>query len=67
MSVLSLFLFKEPGVFHIFFEILALRSDIQNNCRGEAVPGRVKKQQSIGIKSLYSNTSDGFEYKKLHK
>ena len=26
-----------------------------------------KNQQSIGIKSIYSNTSYGFEYKKLHK
>ena len=35
---------------------------------GEAVTSSAKKQQSIGIKSYYSNTSNGFEYKKkLHK
>ena len=31
---------------------------------GEAVPSREEKQQSIGIKSSYSITSHGFEYKK---
>ena len=41
----------------------------KNVFRVEAVPRRAKKkQQSIGIKSFYSNTSDSFEYKKkLHK
>ena len=29
--------------------------------------GQKKTQQSIGIKSFYSNTSKGFEYKKMQK
>ena len=31
----------------------------------EAVPSRTEKRKSIGIKSLYSNTSYGFKYDKI--
>ena len=36
-----------------------------NASRAEAVPGRAKKHQSIDEGSFYSNTSYGFEYKKV--
>ena len=35
-----------------------------NVVRGEAVPNKTKKKQSIGIKSFPSNSSYGSEYKK---
>ena len=37
---------------------------IQNVFRGKAAPSRAKNQQSIGIKSFYSNTSYSLEYEK---
>ena len=43
-----------------------LCDDIKKILRGEAVPSRTKKQQSIGVKSFYSNIHNGFEYKKLN-
>ena len=36
-----------------------------NASRAEAVPSRAKNQQSIDEGSFYSNTSYGFEYKKV--
>ena len=37
---------------------------MQKVFREETFPSRAKKQQSIGIKCFYSNTSCGFEYLK---
>ena len=61
----SLFSFKEPGVGYIFLKILVLYNGIIKCFQGGSCPEQgKKKQQSIGIRSLYSNISYGFEYKK---
>ena len=45
-----------------FFNFLVLCNNMQNVFRAEPVSSRAKNQ-SIDIKSFYSNTSCGFEYK----
>ena len=62
MLIFSLSYFKEV---YIFLEYLVLFNATLNVSRGAAVPNKAKKQQSIGIKSFYSNTSSGFEYIKI--
>ena len=49
---------------HIILEILILCNDRQNVYRGIA-PSKTKDKQSIGKKLFYSNTSYGFECKRI--
>ena len=48
---------KSQGWCIFLLKILVLSNDIKNVFRAETVPSRAKKQQSIGIKNLFTQTT----------